>query len=160
MTSTQGEGDNLFFHLYDFFLPHPTPGLVFWEPWWCYIYYTTVSCWQSLLWISTIVKAPFKSTCFLHYAKKITLFPPLAKMTPSLTQSQTTFWDRRGAGCSQRHVFHKFDPHKTKLFYMSPSSQDMTLYIWVLIMQTLLRGRAVLQAEIISLADLNLSEQS
>lgn len=70
-------------------VPCPSPGLVFWEPWWCYIYYTIVCCWQSLLWISTIVKAPFKSTSFLHYAKKFLCL--LSKMTFALRQSQRTF---------------------------------------------------------------------
>ena len=43
---------------------------------------------------------------------------------------------------------------------MSASSQDMTLYIRVLIMQTLLRGRAALKAQSIALVDSKFTEQS
>ena len=43
---------------------------------------------------------------------------------------------------------------------MSASSQDMTLYIRVLIMQTLLRGRAAPKAQAIALVDLKFTEQS
>ncbi len=161
MTSTQGEGDNLFLRLYDFFplwLPHHTAGPVFWKPCWCYIYYTTVNCWQSPLWISTIKRAAVKSSCILHYAKNF--LPPLSKKTFALGQSQRTFYDSGGVGCSWRRVFHKFYPHKNVLYCMSASSQDMTLYIRDLIMQTFLRGRAALKDEINSLDDLNLSEES
>lgn len=41
----------------------------------------------------------------------------------------------------------------TKAHGTSPSSKDMPVYIRVLIMQTLLRGQAAPQAEIISLGE-------
>lgn len=50
--------------------------------------------------------------------------------------------------------------HQSSLYYMSPSSQDETLYYRVLIMDTSLSGTAALQAEMIPFVDLNLGEPS
>lgn len=113
-------------------LPHPTPGLVFWKPCWCYIYYTTVHRRQSPLWISTILKAPFKSTCFLHYAKK-------KKTPPSFVQSDICFKTEERV-VARDVSFTSLIPTWAYCTACHHPSQDMTLYIGVLIMQTFLRG--------------------